>query len=114
MLAELRLTPVDSNVSFARLIADLVPILADSPIQYRVHAMGTTLEGGLDDILGVVRRCHEASRARADRVLLELFVDDRSTDAGEITRSVEEVRELGPDAPLERVLPAEDAAREAV
>ena len=113
MLAELRLTPVDSNVSFARLIADLVPILADSPIQYRVHAMGTTLEGGIDEILGVVRRCHEASRARAERVLLELSIDDRATGAGEIERSVEQVRDLGPDGPLERVLAAPEDAREA-
>jgi uncharacterized protein (TIGR00106 family) len=112
MLAELRLTPVDSNVSFARLIADLVPILADSPIHYRVHAMGTTIEGGIDDILGVVRRCHEASRARAERVLLELSIDDRATGAGEIERSVEQVRDLGPDGPLERVLAAREEAQE--
>jgi uncharacterized protein (TIGR00106 family) len=114
MLAELRLTPVDSGISFARLIADLVPILADSPIQYRVHAMGTTLEGGIDEILSVVRRCHEASRARAERVLLELSIDDRATGAGEIERSVEQVRDLGPDGPLERVLPAAEDVREAV
>jgi uncharacterized protein (TIGR00106 family) len=111
MLAELRLTPVDSEVSFARLIADLVPILAESPLQYRVHAMGTTLEGGMDEILGVVRRCHEESRRHADRVLLELSIDDRAGADGEIVRSVEQVRDLQRGAPLERVLPGDERAR---
>jgi uncharacterized protein (TIGR00106 family) len=110
MLAELRLTPVDAEISFARLIADLIPILAESPVQYQVHAMGTTLEGGIDAILEVVRRCHEESRRHADRVLLELSIDDRSGAEGEIVRSVEQVRELQHEAPLERVLPGEERA----
>jgi uncharacterized protein (TIGR00106 family) len=111
MLAELRLTPVDADVSFARLVADLVPILAASPLQYRVHAMGTTLEGGLDDILEIVRRCHEESRRHADRVLLELFLDDRSAAEGEIVRSVEQVRELQSE-PIERVSGGAEPARQ--
>lgn len=48
MLAELRLTPVGSRVSFARLVADVLPIVAASPLQNQVRAMGTSLEGDLD------------------------------------------------------------------
>ena len=111
MLAELRVTPVDSEVSFAQLIADLVPILAESPVQYQVHAMGTTLEGGIDEILAVVRRCHEETRRHADRVLLELSIDDRAAADGEIVRSVEQIRELEVAAPLERIRPSGARAR---
>jgi uncharacterized protein YqgV (UPF0045/DUF77 family) len=51
MLAELRLTPVGSRISFARRVADVVPILAESPLQDQVHAMGTTLEGSLERLV---------------------------------------------------------------
>ena len=94
MLAELRLTPVGSRVSFARLVADIVPILAASPLQYQVHAMGTTLEGDLDAILALVRRCHEELRKHAERVLIELSIDDRTAAEGELVRSLRHVREL--------------------
>jgi uncharacterized protein (TIGR00106 family) len=104
MLAELRLTPVGSRISFAHLVADVVPILAASPLQYQVHAMGTTLEGDLDAILAVVRRCHEELRKHADRVLIELAIDDRSAAQGELVRSLRHVRELNLAAPLERLL----------
>lgn len=103
MLAELRVTPVRPGTSFARLIADLLPILAESPLQYQVHAMGTTLEGELEPILEVVRRCHEEARAHADRVLIELSIDDRATAEGEIVRGLQHVRDLHVEAPLERL-----------
>jgi len=104
MLAELRVTPVGSGTSFARLVADLVPLLAESPLQYQVHAMGTTLEGELDAILALVQRCHEEVRKHADRVLLELSVDDRTNAEGELVRGLHHVRELRLEAPLERLV----------
>lgn len=104
MLAELRVTPVGSQTSFARLIADLVPILAASPLQYQVHAMGTTIEGDLDAILDLVRRCHEKARKQADRVLIELSLDDRTGVEGEMVRGLQHVRELRVEAPLERLV----------
>jgi uncharacterized protein (TIGR00106 family) len=104
MLAELRLTPVGSRIPFASLVADIVPILAASPLQYQVHAMGTTLEGELDAILAVVRRCHDELHKHADRVLIELSIDDRTAAQGELVRSLRHVRELNLEAPLERLV----------
>ena len=104
MLAELRVTPVGSGTSFARLVADLVPLLAESPLQYQVHAMGTTLEGELDAILTLVQRCHEEVRKHVHRVLLELSVDDRTNAEGELVRGLHHVRELRLEAPLERLV----------
>jgi uncharacterized protein (TIGR00106 family) len=106
MLAELRVTPVGSKTTFARLIADLVPILAESPLQYQVHAMGTSLEGELGAILDLVRRCHEEARKHADRVLIELALDDRSSAEGEMVRGLQHVRDLGLATPLERLVHA--------
>lgn len=104
MLAELRVTPVGSDVSFARLVADLVPILAESRLQYQVHAMGTTVEGDLEPILDLVRRCHDEARKRAERVLIELSIDDRTAAEGEMVRALAHVRELRAAAPLERLV----------
>jgi uncharacterized protein (TIGR00106 family) len=103
MLAELRLTPVGARTSFLRFVADLLPILAESPLQYEVHAMGTTVEGDLDAILGLVRRCHEEARKHANRVLIELSIDDRAGTEGELVRSLDHLRELGAP-PLERLV----------
>jgi uncharacterized protein (TIGR00106 family) len=108
MLAELRITPVGARVPFARCIAQLMPLLAEARLQYQVHAMGTTLEGELDEILSVVRRAHETLRKQADRVLIELSIDDRAGAEGEIVRSLEHVKALCVDSPLERLVRGTD------
>jgi uncharacterized protein (TIGR00106 family) len=94
MVAEFRVTPVGAHVPFVRLIADLLPILAESPLQYELHAMGTTVEGDIDAILDLVRRCHQELRKHSERVLLELSIDDRAGAEGELIRSLEHLREL--------------------
>jgi len=105
MVAEIRVTPVGSAVPFVRLVADLLPILADSPLQYELHAMGTTVEGDLEAILELVRRCHEELRKHADRVLIELSIDDRAGADGELVRSVEHLRQISGQS-LERLVRA--------
>ena len=102
MIAEFRITPVDAHGDFPKLVAEVLRVVAQSRLQYQLHAMGTSLEGELDEILEVVRRCHKELRKHSQRILIELSVDDRSGKEGELVRSIEHVRELGTGVPLER------------
>lgn len=109
MLAEIRITPVGSRTSFAKLVAQLVPILDESPLTYQVHAMGTTVEGELPEILALVTRCHTQLRKSTDRLLLELSIDDRDSAEGEIVRSLHHLQDLEVQGPLERLTPPDPA-----
>ena len=109
MLAELRVTPVGYRTEFSRLVAGCVKVIAESGLPYRVGAMGTTLEGELEDILQVVRRCHEEVRKHADRVLIELSIDDRVRAENELVRGLERIEKLGTGVALERM--EKDASR---
>ena len=104
MLAELRITPLSPEADFARHVATVVEVLAETRLHYQVHAMGTTLEGELDEILNLVRRCHSALRKHTNRVLIELSIDDRASKEGELVRSMERLRGFALSAPLERFL----------
>ena len=57
-----------------------------------------------DEILDVVRRCHEAVREKAPRVLIELSLDDREVPEGAMVRSLNHLREAEGTLPLERIL----------
>ena len=103
MLGELRVTPVGSLEDFAQVVAGVVRVVSESELAYRMGAMSTTVEGDLDQILELVRRCHEDVRKHSDRVLIELSIDDRSGADGELLGSIERVRELDLGVPLERV-----------
>jgi uncharacterized protein (TIGR00106 family) len=107
MLAELRITPVGAAAEdFAEIVSAVVRTISNSHLQYVVHAMGTTVEGELDEILAAARACHEEVRKHCERALIELSIDDRAGVEGELVRSVEHVKRLSPRVPLERLVRA--------
>jgi uncharacterized protein (TIGR00106 family) len=106
MLGELRVTPVGYGPAPVSHVAAVLRILERSPLSYQVHPMGTTLEGEIEQILDVVRQCHKALREKAPRVLIELSLDDRQVEEGEMIRGINRLRDAAAPTPLARVLKA--------
>jgi len=83
-----------ASPSLSAYVAGVERILRDSGLTHQLTAMGTIIEGDLDEILRVVRAMHEAPFAQgAVRVSTLIKIDDRRdqehTIAGKM-RSVEE------------------------
>ena len=92
MIAEFSINPMDST-HISRDLASLVEILEQSGLTYRLGPMGTCVEGHWDEVLGVIRRCHQAMAGRHERVITSVLVDDRKSHPhklAEMVRSVEE------------------------
>jgi uncharacterized protein (TIGR00106 family) len=91
----LTITPIGTATpSVSRYVAGVEKILRASGLKNQLTAMGTIIEGDLDEILKVVRRMHEHPFAEgAVRVSTLLKIDDRRdkehTIAGKM-KSVEE------------------------
>ena len=53
-------------------------LAAQDRVRYRLHAMGTSLEGSADDVLALVRELHEVPFGMGvERVYTVLKLDDR-------------------------------------
>jgi uncharacterized protein (TIGR00106 family) len=91
----LTITPIGTATpSVSRYVAGVEAILRGTTLQHQLTAMGTIIEGDLDEILAVVRRMHEHPFTQgAVRVSTLVKIDDRRdkehTIAGKM-RSVEE------------------------
>ena len=80
MLAELSIFPMNVNqVGMNRELAKLAEVLEEGGVAYHIGPVGTSLEGTLDQILDVVRRCHEAVARDHERVITHLTLEDRQT-----------------------------------
>ncbi len=77
MLAEFSVVPLGRGVSVSQYVARCMEIVVASGLEYRANPMGTVLEGGYDEVMEVIRRCHEAVMADSDRVLTTVRIDDR-------------------------------------
>ena len=80
VVAEFSVTPVVGD-ELRPYVDAAVDEVKKSGLKYEVEAMGTTLEGQLDEILRVVVKAHNAVKAMgAGRVLTEIKIDDRTPE----------------------------------
>ena len=77
MLVEFSILPVGEGVSLSAPIAEALEVVEASGVPYDVGPMGTTLEGGWDDVFRVIRDCHARLMKRSERVIISIKVDDR-------------------------------------
>ena len=93
-IAFLTITPLGTGTSVSRYVAGVEEILRGTSLIHQLTAMGTIIEGNLDEILAVVRRMHEHPFTQgAQRVSTSLRIDDRRDKPHSIAgkmRSVEE------------------------
>lgn len=77
MLAEFNIVPIGSGESMGDHIAAVLRIVDESGLPYRANAMSTVVEGGWDEITGLVRRCHEEVLKKVPRVIINIQLDVR-------------------------------------
>jgi uncharacterized protein (TIGR00106 family) len=94
VLLDFSMTPLGKGESVSAYVARCMEVVAASGLDYRLHAMGTTLEGELDEVLAVVRRCFEALQPDCNRISCSIKIDYRKGPAGRLRSKVEKVQSL--------------------
>lgn len=91
VLLEFSMTPLGKGESVSPYVAKSLEIIEASGLDYRLHAMGTVIEGEWDEVFAVVTRCYEAMAAHCDRVTCSIKVDARKGAAGRLVSKVKSV-----------------------
>ena len=94
VLLDFSIAPMDKGESVSAYVARALEIVVASGLSYRLHDMGTTVEGTLDEVLTVVRRCVEALEPDCDRISCSIKMDyrkGRESRLGSKARKVEEL-----------------------
>jgi uncharacterized protein (TIGR00106 family) len=94
--ADLTVIPLTPEPSTARYIAEIQRRLAaQDRVAYRLHAMGTSLEGATEDVLAVVGELHAVPfELGAPRVYTVLKLDDRRDRESTLDSKVASVEAL--------------------
>ncbi len=91
MLMELTVIPLGTGRSMSTILAGLVKIIDASGLDYQVTAFGTLVEGPIDQLMDLAKRCHSEVRKQTDRVYTMLRLDDFGDSVGELKGAVERV-----------------------
>jgi uncharacterized protein (TIGR00106 family) len=96
VLLEFSIYPLGQGASLSPYVARCLEIVERSGLNYQFHAMGTLIEGEIEQVLDVVRQCFEALKPDCDRIACNLKFDYRRGAQNAMDAKVESVeRRLG-------------------
>jgi uncharacterized protein (TIGR00106 family) len=93
VLLEMSITPLGKGESVSAYVAECVDIVDRSGLAYELHAMGTIVEGELDEVLDLMRRCIEQMATHSDRVTCAAKLDFRRGQSGRLKSKVASVEQ---------------------
>ncbi len=94
VLLEFSVTPLGVGASVAPYVARCLDLVDRSGLDYRLHAMGTIVEGELHDVLALLQRCVESLAADCERVSVTAKLDYRAGHAGRLASKIASVEQL--------------------
>jgi uncharacterized protein (TIGR00106 family) len=93
VLLEFSMSPLGKGESVSQYVARSLEIIDKSGLEYRLHAMGTIIEGEIDQVLAVMQQCLEAMSADCDRVTCTAKLDYRRGHTGRLESKVASVEQ---------------------
>lgn len=93
VLLEFSISPMNKGESVSPYVARSLEIVEASGLDYRLHAMGTIIEGELEQVLAVMQQCFQAIAADCDRVSCTAKLDYRKGHRGRLESKVASVEQ---------------------
>jgi uncharacterized protein (TIGR00106 family) len=93
MLVELSIVPLGTEVQWSDQLAEALKLVDASGLPYLLTPSGTCIEGKWDEVMALVRRCHDLVRRSSAHVLTSIQVEDEEGVSDKLTRNIAAVEE---------------------
>ena len=93
MLVELSIIPLGGDTHLSDQIASVLEVVHESGLPYQLTPAGTCIEGDWDEVISLVRRCHERARETSPHVFTTVRIEDEADGRDKLTRNITSVEE---------------------
>ena len=93
VLLDFSMSPLAKGESVSPYVARSLEIIDASGLDYRLHAMGTIIEGEVEQVLDVLQKCFAAMAEDCDRITCTAKFDYRRGYSGRLDSKVASVEE---------------------
>ena len=95
VVLDLCVIPLGVGPSVSKQVAECEKIIQASGLKYNLHAYGTNIEGEWDDVMTVVKKCHEhLHKLGVPRISSSIKVGTRTDKEGSIEQKIKAVEDL--------------------
>ncbi|NCO67563.1 MAG: hypothetical protein COY75_09000 [Nitrospirae bacterium CG_4_10_14_0_8_um_filter_41_23] len=96
MLIEFSIIPIGVGSSIGDQLAEVLKIIDASGLSYKINPMGTVIEGEWDEIMKLVKKCHNTVMKTGERAITTISIDDRKGKPNRIDEKVKSIeRRIG-------------------
>ena len=97
-LMEFSIIPLDKGESVSAHVARCLDIIDSSGLEYRLHSMGTVVEGELHQLLDLLQKCFAELQSDCNRITCTVKFDYRAGSGSRLESKLESVQQkLGRD-----------------
>jgi uncharacterized protein (TIGR00106 family) len=93
MLVELSIMPLGGNSHLSGEIAKALDLIDSSGLRYQLTATATLIEGEWDEVLPLIKRCHERMRESSSHIITNIKIEDDAGELNKLRRNVASVEE---------------------
>jgi len=95
VMVDLCVVPLGVGVSVSKYVAACQQELEQSGLSYQMHAYGTNIEGDWDQVMAVVKRCHEVVHDMgAPRITSSMRIGTRTDRDQSIQDKIDSVNQI--------------------
>lgn len=91
MLIEFSIIPIGVGSSIGDQLAEVLKIVDESGLPYKVNPMGTVIEGEWDEAMKLIKKCHKTVMKKGERALTTITIDDRKGKPNRIDEKVKSI-----------------------
>ncbi|MEK7822645.1 MAG: MTH1187 family thiamine-binding protein [Nitrospirota bacterium] len=91
MLIEFSIIPIGAGSSIGDQLARVLKIVDASGLPYKINPMGTVIEGSWNEIIKLIKKCHDTVMKSGDRVYTTISIDDRKGKPNRIEEKVKSI-----------------------
>src|SRR5215510_13449030 len=93
MLVEFSIIPLGNDIHISSEVAEALKIVDASGLPYQLTPAGTCLEGEWEEVMTIIRLCHDRVRKFSPHVITSIKIEDEQDAKDKLTRNVTAVEE---------------------
>ena len=94
VLLDLQIFPNDKGENLSEYVARCLDVIDKSGVAYKMHPMGTILEGEWEQVMAVVTGCYKALEKDCNRISINTRIDYRAGKNSRLKSKVESVEKI--------------------
>jgi uncharacterized protein (TIGR00106 family) len=91
MIVELNIVPLGRGTHLSHDLGPILKTIDESGLRYRLNPSGTCIEGEWDEVMALVKKCHEQARVFSTHVMTTVRIEDELGASNKLSENIESV-----------------------